>query len=72
MGLACMVSSQLTHPAQPQMEGSVSRMEEVDIGKQSYFMGSLARLGGGGAGQGAAHLSPQVGFSKVAGVSPYY
>lgn len=41
-----MVSSQLTYPAQPHMEGSVFRLEEVDIGKQSYFMDSLARPGG--------------------------
>lgn len=66
-----MVSSQLTYLTQPHMEGSVSRLEKLDIGEQSYFMGSLARLGGY-AGQGAAHLSPQVGLPKVAGVPSYY
>lgn len=50
-----------TYLTQLHMEGSVSRLEELDTGEQSYFMGSLARLGGC-AGQGTAHLSPQVAF----------
>lgn len=54
-------SEKRTYPTQLHMEGAVSRLEELDIGEQSYFMGSLARLGGC-AGQGTAHLSPQVAF----------
>lgn len=66
----CQSSEKRTYLTQLHMEESVSRLEEVDIGEQSYFMGSLARLGGC-AGQGTAHLSPQVGLSKVAGFLPY-
>lgn len=57
----CQNSEKRTYPTQLHMEGSVSRLEEFDIGEQSYFIGSLARLGGC-AGQGTAHLSPQVAF----------